>query len=84
VTLAEGDLARLMDSVELDPAQEVVVDLAKRAVVSRAGTLGASLPEGTRQQLLQGTWNAAAVLLEAGDAIERTAARLPYLGGFAR
>jgi 3-isopropylmalate/(R)-2-methylmalate dehydratase small subunit len=84
VTLAEGDLARLMDSVELDPAQEVVVDLAKRAVVSRAGTLGASLPEGTRQQLLEGTWNAAAVLLEAGDAIERTAARLPYLGGFAR
>jgi 3-isopropylmalate dehydratase small subunit len=83
VTLSEADLAKLMDSVELDPAQELVVDLAKRVVVSRAGTFGASLPEGTRQQLLAGTWNATAVLLEAGDAIERTAARLPYVTGFA-
>jgi 3-isopropylmalate/(R)-2-methylmalate dehydratase small subunit len=83
VTLAEPDLARLMDAVELDPAQEVVVDLAKRAVSSRAGTFAAALPEGARQQLLEGTWNATAVLLEAGDAIERSAARLPYLRDFA-
>jgi len=83
VTLAEEDLAKLVDSVELDPAQEVIVDLAKRSVTSRAGTLQASMPEGTRQQLLEGTWDATAVLLEAGDAIERTAARLPYLRGFA-
>jgi 3-isopropylmalate/(R)-2-methylmalate dehydratase small subunit len=83
VTLSEGDLAKLMDSVELDPAQEVVVDLAKSVVIARAGTLGASLPEGTRQQLLAGTWNATAVLLEAGEAIERAAARLPYVTGFA-
>ncbi|HET6303895.1 MAG TPA: 3-isopropylmalate dehydratase small subunit [Myxococcota bacterium] len=83
VTLAEEDLAKLVDSVELDPAQEVIVDLAKRSVTSRAGTLQASMPEGARQQLLEGTWDATAVLLEAGDAIERTAARLPYLRGFA-
>jgi 3-isopropylmalate/(R)-2-methylmalate dehydratase small subunit len=82
VTLSEGDLAKLMDSVELDPAQEVVVDLAKSVVIARAGTLGASLPEGTRQQLLAGTWNATAVLLEAGSAIERTAERLPYVAGY--
>ena len=82
VTLAEPDLGSLMDAVELDPAQEVVVDLAKRSVSSRAGTHAAVLPEGARQQLLEGTWNATAVLLEAGDAIERSAARLPYLAGF--
>ncbi len=83
VTLAEADLAKLMDSVELDPAQELVVDLAKRSVHSRAGAVRASLPDGARQQLLEGSWNATAVLLEAGDAIEATAARLPYLNGFA-
>jgi 3-isopropylmalate/(R)-2-methylmalate dehydratase small subunit len=82
VTLAEADLASLMDAVELDPAQEVIVDLAKRSVSSRAGTHAAALPEGARQQLLEGTWDATAVLLEAGDAIERAAARLPYLAGF--
>jgi 3-isopropylmalate/(R)-2-methylmalate dehydratase small subunit len=83
VTLAEADLAKLMDSVDLDPSQELVVDLAKRSVHSRAGTLQASMPDGARQQLLEGSWNATAVLLEAGDAIERTAARLPYLHDFA-
>ena len=83
VTLAEGDLAALMDAVELDPDQEVVVDLRGRVVTSRAGSAPAQVAEGVRQQLLEGTWNATAVLLEAGPAIERTAERLPYVGGFA-
>lgn len=82
VTLEPGDLAALMDSVELDPSQEVVIDLDARTVTSRAGTMSAEIRDGTRQQLLEGTWNATTVLLEAGDAIERKAERLPYLGGF--
>jgi len=82
VTLEADDLAALMDSVELDPAQEVVIDLEARTVTSRAGTVAAGIRDGTRQQLLEGTWNATSVLLEAGDAVERTAERLPYLGGF--
>lgn len=83
VTLAPADLATLMDSVELDPGQEVVIDIEARTVTSRAGTMAAEIRDGTRQQLLEGTWNATSVLLEAGDAIERAAERLPYLGDFA-
>jgi 3-isopropylmalate/(R)-2-methylmalate dehydratase small subunit len=83
VTLSERDLAALMDSVELDPAQQVVVDLAARTVTSRAGTMPATIRDGTRQALLEGSWNATAVLIEAGEAIERTARALPYVGGFA-
>jgi 3-isopropylmalate/(R)-2-methylmalate dehydratase small subunit len=83
VTLEPADLAALMDTVELDPAQEVVIDLEARTVTSRAGTMAAGIRDGTRQQLLEGSWNATSVLLEAGDAIEATAERLPYLGGFA-
>ncbi|HVN39118.1 MAG TPA: 3-isopropylmalate dehydratase small subunit [Myxococcota bacterium] len=83
VTLAHGDLVRLMDSVELDPAQEVAVDLAARTVTCRAGSFPASVPDGARGQLLEGSWNATSVLLEAGDAIESTARRLPYVNGFA-
>jgi 3-isopropylmalate/(R)-2-methylmalate dehydratase small subunit len=82
-TLASEDLARLMDSVELDPEQELVLDLEACALVSRAGGMRVGLPDGARHQLLEGTWNATAVLLEAGPAIEATAARLPYVGGFA-
>ena len=83
VTLAQGDLAALQESVDLDPAQEVSVDLESMAVRFRGGSLRASMPEGARAQLLQGSWNATAVLLEAQGAIERTASALPYFGGFA-
>ena len=82
VTLADADLAKLMDSVELDPAQHVVVDLEARTVSSRAGTARAGVAEGARQQLLAGTWDATSVLLEAGAAIEATAAALPYVSGY--
>jgi 3-isopropylmalate/(R)-2-methylmalate dehydratase small subunit len=83
VTLETDDLAKLMESVELDPSQQVVVDVDARTVTSRAGTMAAGMRDGTRQQLLEGNWDATAVLLEAGDAIEATARRIPYLEGFA-
>jgi len=83
VTLAPADLATLMDSVELDPSQEVAVDLAAMQVSCRAGSFPASMPDGARSQLTSGTWNATAVLLDAGEAIERTAHALPYFAGFA-
>ena len=82
VTLADTDLATLMDSVEADATQEVTVDLGSRTVRCREGTFAAGIRDGTRDQLREGTWNATAVLLEAGDAIERRAQALPYVQGF--
>jgi hypothetical protein len=37
------------------------------------------IPDGVRYQLLEGTWDATRVLLEAGEGIEKTAATLPYM-----
>jgi len=82
VTLAAEDLAALMDSVALDPEQQVVIDLEARSVTSRAGTVPAKVPDGARRQLIEGSWNATQVLLDAGSAIEATAARIPYLADF--
>ncbi len=82
VTLDADDLAALMDSVVLDPEQQVVVDLEARTVISRAGTVAAKLPDGVRRQLIEGSWNATRELLDAGDAIEATAARIPYLADY--
>ena len=82
VVLPEAELGALMDAVELDPAQEVRVDVEAQTVTSKAGVAAATIPSGTRQQLLEGTWDATAVLLDAGDAIEGTADRLPYVSGF--
>jgi 3-isopropylmalate/(R)-2-methylmalate dehydratase small subunit len=81
-TLADRDLIALMEGVELDPEQEIVIDVRGETVTSRAGTVRAGIPSGTRQQLLEGTWDATSVLLDAGEAIDRTAAALPYVNGF--
>jgi 3-isopropylmalate/(R)-2-methylmalate dehydratase small subunit len=81
-TLAPGPLAALMDAVEADPQQLVAVDLRARTVSCRAGRFEAGIPDGPRDSLLEGRWNATAVLLDAGNAIERCAAALPYLAGF--
>ncbi len=82
VTLDAEDLATLMDSVVLDPEQQVVVDLEARTVTFRAGTVAASIPDDARHPLLEGNWNATQLLLDAGDAIEATAAHLSYLDDF--
>jgi 3-isopropylmalate/(R)-2-methylmalate dehydratase small subunit len=80
--LDANDLAALMDAVVLDPEQQVLLDLEARTVTSRAGTAAAKIPDGVRRQLLEGSWNATRVLLDAGDAIEATSARIPYLSDF--
>ncbi len=79
VTLGDADLAALMDSVELDPTQTLEIDLVARKLRSRVGEVDAQVPDGVRQQFLEGSWDATRVLLDAGDAIERTAAKLAYI-----
>jgi 3-isopropylmalate/(R)-2-methylmalate dehydratase small subunit len=81
-TLGEDDLENLMASVELDPEQTVRIDVEARTVTSRAGTVPAVIPDGTRVQLLEGTWDATGMLLEGADDVARTAVCLPYLRGF--
>ena len=82
VTLEDADLESLMDSVALDPAQLLVLDLEARTLKSRAGIARAGIRDGVRTALLEGSWNATAVLVDAGEAIERTARALPYVSGF--
>ncbi len=78
VTLGEVDLAKLMDAVELDPTQNLRIDLDARSLTSRAGEMSISIPDGVRHQLLAGDWDAMRILLDAGDDIEKTASALPY------
>ena len=84
LTLGADDLAALMDAVILDPAQEVVIDLEKRTVRSRVGTVEAGIPDSARRLLLDGGWNTTEIMLAAGDALETTVSRIPYLNGFPR
>jgi 3-isopropylmalate/(R)-2-methylmalate dehydratase small subunit len=82
LVLALDDLDALMNAVESRPDQILTIDVAARTVTCDVGVFVAQIPDGTRVQLLEGSWNATSVLLDAGSAIERTAERLPYVAGF--
>ena len=82
VTAARDDVARLMDAVELDPAQEVQIDLEKQVVTWRGGFAPAHMPDGARGQLLDGSWDAMRTLLEAREQVLAKVASLPYARGF--
>jgi 3-isopropylmalate/(R)-2-methylmalate dehydratase small subunit len=78
VTLGDSDLAKLMGTVELDPAGKIEIDIRTRRLTCRAGEMSVGIPDGVRHQLLEGDWDATRVLMAAGDRIEKTAAALPY------
>ena len=83
VTASEADIGRLMTAVEADPTHDLVVDVEAQTATYGALTVPVALPAGIRNQFLAGTWDATRVLLEATEKIKATAARLPYVGGFA-
>jgi 3-isopropylmalate/(R)-2-methylmalate dehydratase small subunit len=82
VTASEEVVAALMEAVERDPAHDLVIDLEALTATYLARTYAVDLPAGVRNQFLQGTWDGTRVLLDAGERIRQTAARLPYVRGF--
>jgi 3-isopropylmalate/(R)-2-methylmalate dehydratase small subunit len=82
VTASADDVAALMDAVELDPSQEISIDLEALTATSRTGSISIHMPDGARKQLLDGTWNAVQILLAARNEIASTAESLPYVRGF--
>ena len=60
----------------------MTVDVEKEQVHFGDRVITATKPDGPRNQLVNGTWDSTAVLLEAGSAIEATAKKLPYVAGF--
>ena len=82
LTISQEDVLSLQRAVSRDPKQSVTVDVERQEVRLGDRVIPARIPDGARNQLVSGAWNATGVLLDAGDAIEATAARLPYVKGF--
>ncbi len=82
VTASEAETAALMSAVEADPAHDLSIDLEALVATYRDRRYPIGIPAGPRSQLLEGTWDGTRVLLDAGDRIRETAARLPYVRGF--
>lgn len=80
--VSAADAEALLAAVEADPGLELTVDVEARAVRAGVLTVPADLPDGPREQFITGTWDVVGQLVEAGDQIAATAARLPYIAGF--
>ncbi len=82
LTANAEDIGWLMEAVARQPEREILLDVEQRLVRFGERTIPAMIPDGARNQLVTGTWNATQVLLEAGDEIERVAKSLPYITGY--
>jgi 3-isopropylmalate/(R)-2-methylmalate dehydratase small subunit len=82
LTVSQADLEWLQKAIERAPKETVSVDVEKQEVRFGDKVIKARIPDGPRNQLVNGTWDSTAVLLEAGNAIEATAKKLPYVAGF--
>ena len=79
---SQADIEWLQKAIARAPLQPVTVDVEKQEVRFGDHAIKATIPDGARNQLVGGTWDSTAVLLEAGAAIETTARKLPYVKGF--
>jgi 3-isopropylmalate/(R)-2-methylmalate dehydratase small subunit len=77
------DLAALHAAIADAPARRVTVDLAAGLAEWDGGSIAIGLPAAAQNALLTGEWDSVARLVEDPAAIDRVAARLPYLDGFA-
>jgi 3-isopropylmalate/(R)-2-methylmalate dehydratase small subunit len=79
---SQEDIEWLQREIGRAPQTQVTVDVEKQDVRVGDRVIKATIPDGARNQLVNGTWDSTAVLLEAGAAIEATAGKLPYVKGY--
>jgi 3-isopropylmalate/(R)-2-methylmalate dehydratase small subunit len=83
VTAPPADIERLMAAIEREPQTAVTIDLTKGECVAGGLTFAVSIPANVRDALATGAWDTTGLLLERYEQVDATAARLPYVNGFA-
>lgn len=81
-TVNEATIEALQSAVEADPAETISVDLANKTITCGSKTFAFDMPEGPRQQFLEGRWDSSAELLANASKIVATASKLPYFSDF--
>jgi 3-isopropylmalate/(R)-2-methylmalate dehydratase small subunit len=82
-TVDRASLDKLIDLSEAQPDLTFNLDIASGTVKAGDLTVKVTMPDAVRTALLSGGWDATSQLLDRYEEVERTAARLPYLTGFA-
>ncbi len=78
VTADAATVGKLTSAVEADPNVTLKLDLEAMTVTFGNETITVSMPEGPRQQLLQGCYDPTMELLAVKEDIQKTAEKIPY------
>jgi 3-isopropylmalate/(R)-2-methylmalate dehydratase small subunit len=78
-TASREDIAKVAAAIEADPKLELVLDLAKQELRFGSQSIKATVRDAARDALVNGRWDPIGELLEAGEAVKATAAKLPYM-----
>jgi 3-isopropylmalate/(R)-2-methylmalate dehydratase small subunit len=81
--LTAADMDQLMSAVEAAPNQEIEVNLENKTVTFGSRAFSFEMSPGVQKAFIEGRWDSTAALLANKEQIEKTAAALPYFGGFA-
>ncbi len=73
------DIRSLAALIAETPTLEITLDIAAGKVHAADVSFPATLPDHTREALVNGRWDAIADLLEGLEEVRSTAARLPYM-----
>ena len=82
VTVSHEHVELMMKSVEQAPQTQFTVDIEQKTITFGEHKISIDLPETYRSALTSGSWDSTALLRSNLAQVKRTAAKLPYLGGF--
>lgn len=83
LTVAAPEIETLMQVVEESPQMRFTVDIERKTLSYGTRTMAIDLPETYRRALISGSWDSTGVLRANLDQVKKTAAKLPYMSGFA-
>ena len=82
VTADARAVTALMERAEREPTLHFTLDLPAGRITAGDLAFPVGMPDGARQQLVEGCWDTTGELLEGRDAIATVARRLPYFAGW--
>ena len=82
VTVDERAITALMERAEREPDLPFTLDLAGRRLTAGDLAFDVAIPDGARQQLVEGRWDTTGELFEGRAQVARVAATLPYFNGW--
>jgi 3-isopropylmalate/(R)-2-methylmalate dehydratase small subunit len=83
VTATHDEVELMMKTVEENPKTRFTVDIEKKLLTFGDKGIAVDLPETFRRALTSGSWDSTGLLRANLEQVKKTAAQLPYIGGFA-